>query len=137
MRTVEHSEQVNLMKWWALACHSFGLDERTLFAIPNGGERNVIVARRMKDEGVRAGVPDLFLAWSDRKYGGLFIELKKPKGGRVSDAQKDYIALLEESGYRAVVCKGWIEAKREIESYLTFGKNTQTQPPEIRADSEK
>lgn len=118
MRTVEHSEQVNLMKWWALACHSFGLDERTLFAIPNGGERNVIVARRMKDEGVRAGVPDLFLAWSDRKYGGLFIELKKPKGGRVSDVQKLYIELLNESGYKAVVCNGWEAAKQAITDYL-------------------
>lgn len=136
MRTIEHSEQVSLMKWWALACHSFGLDERTLFAIPNGGERNVIVAKRMKDEGVRAGVPDLFLAWSDRKYGGLFIELKKPKGGRVSDAQKLYIELLNESGYKAVVCKGWIEAKREIELYLSGGSNTKTQPPEIHVDNE-
>ena len=118
MKSIEHTEQVTLMQWWALACHGFGLHENTLFAIPNGGERNVIVASKLKAEGVRAGVPDLFLAWANRQYGGLFIEMKKPKGGRVSDVQKQYIELLTESGYKAVVCMGWIEAKAAIEDYL-------------------
>jgi hypothetical protein len=118
MKTLEHNEQVNLMKWWALACHSFGVDERLLFAIPNGGERNVIVAARLKAEGVRAGVPDLFLAYGTDKFNGLFIEMKKTKGGRVSDSQKTYLELLQKRGFCAVVCNGWMEAKREIERYL-------------------
>lgn len=106
------------MKWWALACRGFGVDERLLFAIPNGGERNVIVAARLKAEGVRSGVPDLFLAFSNGDFNGLFIEMKKQKGGRVSDSQKTYIELLQKRGYCAVVCNGWMEAKEEIERYL-------------------
>lgn len=118
MKTLEHTEQVNLMKWWSLSCHKYGLDERLLFAIPNGGERNVIVAARLKAEGVRAGVPDLFLACAHSTYHGLFIEMKKPKGGRVSDNQKSFIELLKERGYATAVCRGWSEARSAIESYL-------------------
>lgn len=119
MKTLEHTEQVNLMKWWALACHKYGLDERLLFAIPNGGERNIVVAARLKAEGVRAGVPDLFLACGRTDYHGLFIEMKKAKGGRVSDNQKCYMDILKTRGYAVVVCHGWNEARQAIESYLS------------------
>ena len=119
MKTLEHDEQVNLMKWWSLACHHFSVDEKLLFAIPNGGERNVIVASRLKAEGVRAGVPDLFLAQPNNGFHGLFIEMKKTKGGVVSDNQKCYLSLLKTSGYEVAVCHGWIEAKQTIEHYLS------------------
>lgn len=119
MKTVEHNEQVSLMKWWSLAHQQFGISEQLLFAIPNGGERNVIVASRLKAEGVRAGVPDLFLAHPNNEFHGLFIEMKKPKGGVVSDNQKCYLELLKCSGYAVAVCHGWIEAKQIIEDYLS------------------
>ena len=45
MRQEEHNEQVNLMKWWSLAHFKFKIPERCLFAIPNGGQRNVITAK--------------------------------------------------------------------------------------------
>lgn len=115
---IEHSEQVTLMQWWALACHGFGVPEACLFAIPNGGERNVIVASKLKAEGVRAGVPDLFLACGSSCFNGLFIEMKKTRGGRVSEAQRAYLDMLTERGYLAVVCNGWLEAKQIIEQYL-------------------
>ena len=118
MKTLEHTEQVNLMKWWALACHKYNLDERVLFAIPNGGERNIVVAARLKAEGVRSGVPDLFLACGHNSYNGLFIEMKKAKGGRVSDNQKCYLDILKTRGYAVVVCHGWNEARSAIEGYL-------------------
>jgi len=106
------------MQWWALAHQQFGIPEQLLFAIPNGGERNIIVAARMKKEGVRAGVPDLFLAVPRGEFHGLFIEMKKPKGGRVSDAQKGCIELLNETGYKSVVCNGCDAAIKEIMGYL-------------------
>lgn len=118
MKQLEHDEQCTLMKWWALACHVFSVPESLLFAIPNGGERNVIVASRLKAEGVRAGVPDLFLAVPHGNLGGLFIEMKKAKGGRVSPNQKSMINELKSRGYAASVCHGWMEASAAIENYL-------------------
>lgn len=96
----EHAEQVSLVQWLD-ATHP-GL---LYFAIPNGGNRNIVTATKLKAEGVKAGVPDLFFP-SLR----LFIELKRTKGGKVSPAQRDMATRLESCGYRVVVCKGAREA---------------------------
>lgn len=118
MKTLEHDEQVTLMQWWALAHQQFGVSEQLLFAIPNGGQRNVIVASKLKEEGVRPGVPDLFLATPACGYHGLFIEMKKIKGGRVSEYQKTMIERLKMNGYLVQVCEGWLDAKEVIMYYL-------------------
>lgn len=118
MKQLEHTEQVTLMQWWQLACRGFGIPEPLLFAIPNGGQRNVIVASKLKAEGVRAGVPDLFLAVARHGGHGLFIEMKKAKGGVPSDKQKTMLAQLDDNGYATAICHGWIEAKTTIENYL-------------------
>jgi hypothetical protein len=118
LKNFEHIEQVNLIKWWSLAHKLFGVSEQLLFAIPNGGNRNIITATMLKAEGVRAGVPDLFLAVPHGDKHGLFIEMKKTKGGRVSDSQSSMIECLIQNGYAAVVCRGWIDAKTTIENYF-------------------
>ena len=48
----------------------------------------------------------------------MYIELKRREGGRVSYEQKAWIMTLNSFGYRAVVCRGWDEAREEIEHYL-------------------
>ena len=130
MKSIEHAEQVLLMQWWALAHQQFGVPEQLLFVFLYGGERNIIVAARMKKEGVRAGVPDLFLAVPKGEFHGLFIEMKKPKGGRVSKNQSSMMKLLSEQGYRSKVCCGWVEARAEIERYLRQQPNTPKIEPE-------
>lgn len=114
----EHEEQRMLMQWWALYSKSKGLSECLLFAIPNGGFRHISVAMKLKQEGVRAGVPDLFLALPRGNYHGLFIEMKKAKGGRVSDSQNAVMTSLVRQGYACAVCRGWMAAKKRIESYF-------------------
>lgn len=118
MKSLEHAEQVSLMQWWSLQCRRFGIPEQLLFAIPNGGQRNIITAKRMKDEGVRAGIPDLFLAVPRGKFHGLFVEMKKIRGGVVSESQKACMQMLSENGYCVTVCHGFIEAKTAITRYL-------------------
>ena len=53
---------------------------------------------------------------------GLFIELKRIDGGRVSAAQMTWIQNLSDQGYRAVVCNGWECAAKVIGDYLGKGK---------------
>lgn len=118
MKQLEHTEQVLLMQWWALAHRQFNVPEQILFAIPNGGLRNIVTASKMKREGVRAGVPDLMLAYPTTSSPGLFIEMKKQDGGRLSDNQKTMIKILEYYHYKCVVCHGWEQAKAEIEAYI-------------------
>ena len=119
-KSLEHAEQVSLIQWWALQCKRFGVYEQLLFAIPNGGQRNIITAKRMKDEGVRSGIPDLFLAVPRGNFHGLFIEMKKPQGGVVSENQKACMEMLSNNNYCVAVCHGFIDAQEAIKGYLSL-----------------
>lgn len=118
MNADEHAEQVALFRWWSLYARTRGLQECLLFAIPNGGRRDAVTGARLKAEGVRAGVPDMFLAIPRKNAPGLFLELKRQKGGHVSGNQKKMLQELSEAGYSVRVCRGWNEAKTTIEQYV-------------------
>lgn len=89
-----------------------------VFHIPNGGSRNVAEARHLKAQGVKPGVPDLFIPVPGSRYAGLFVEMKAQKG-RVSEYQKAWLNLLNRNGYRAVVCYGFDEARKILDDYFT------------------
>lgn len=111
----EHNEQVALFNWFQI-CHTD--IAHLLMAIPNGGWRNKITGYRLKQEGVRPGVPDLFLAVPKSPYAGLWIEMKRKFGGRVTTYQQNMIHALRRAGYAAEVCQGWEAARDAIENYL-------------------
>ena len=112
----EEEEQKTLIQWATMMASKYnGLD--LLYAIPNGGSRNQIEARNLKLTGVKAGVPDLFLPVALKGKHGLYIEMKRREGGRLSDFQKQWLARLEEQGYQTAVCKGADEAIKVIEDY--------------------
>lgn len=89
-----------------------------LFAIPNGGKRDARTAGALKMEGVRQGVPDLFFAHPSPSAYGLFIEMKRVKGGSVSPHQKKMIEALSDEGYVCRVCKGCGAALKTLTDYL-------------------
>lgn len=89
-----------------------------LWATPNGGLRDVRVAMVLKAEGVKAGVPDITLAYPSALFNGLFIEMKRIKGGRVSVEQKEMMQNLKDVGYRVEVCKGCDSAIAVLLDYL-------------------
>lgn len=113
----EGQEQTTLFKWAAMSSRKHP-ELRLLFHIPNGGSRNQIEARHLKEQGVKPGVPDLCLPVARGLWHGLFIEMKRQKGGRVSDAQRRWLEDLERHGYRTEVACGWREAAQIIEIYL-------------------
>lgn len=91
---------------------------RLLMAIPNGGYRTATTARKMRAEGVQAGVPDLFLALPRKGQHGLWIEMKNGKAGRVSELQNEMIARLQAEGYACVVCRTQEEFIKTIMNYM-------------------
>ncbi len=117
----EGQEQASLMSWAQMQSWRWP-ELALLFHIPNGGGRSKAEAGRFKAEGVKAGVPDLFLPVPRGEHHGLFIELKRQAGGRVSDEQKVWIAQLQAQGYRVEVCKGWEAAAEVLKDYLGPGK---------------
>lgn len=120
----EHADQVALFSWADIAAWGAvpgAADALALmFAIPNGGRRDKATAGKLKAEGVRAGVPDVCLPV--RSAGGtrigLWIELKRERGGTVSPAQRDWHARLEAAGHRVVVARGWQAAAEAICDHL-------------------
>ena len=116
----EFQEQSSLITWCDNnASRLPKLDD--IFAIPNGGKRDVATGAILKKEGVRPGVPDMFLPVAIGGYYGLFIELKRRDGsGRRSAAQIKKVDDLNHSGYRAVFCDGALEASKEIEFYYSL-----------------
>ena len=111
----EHVHQLTLIKWFD---REYPALSGRIFAIPNGGLRNISVAVKLKLEGVRPGVPDLFLPYPSNGYHGLFIELKNEKG-RPTKEQIDWVEYLSASGYKAEIVYGWIEASEFIADYLS------------------
>lgn len=116
MKRSEASEQMILIQWCDLnkcVYPELGL----IFHIPNGGTRNKIEAINLKKQGVKAGVPDLFLPVPRGEFHGLFIELKYGKN-KATIKQREWLIELSKQGYYAVVCNGFDEAKAVIESYI-------------------
>ncbi len=113
----EHEEQCLLFEWAAYMKHKhpeLGL----LFAIPNGGLRNMVVAIQLKAEGVKAGVPDICLPVARGGHHGLYIEMKRKEGSQARTGQREWIRALLNEGYLAVICKGADEAIKTICNYL-------------------
>ena len=112
----EHFIQSSIVAWAALATR---LDWRLslLFAIPNGGKRHPSTAKRLKDEGVRAGVPDLCLPCCGTLGNALYLEVKT-KRSYPSAAQKSFIAALKRAGNGVVVVRSLDEAIEAIATHL-------------------
>ena len=126
MRSTEHDIQSALFSWAQLqtAQHpELGL----MFAIPNGGKREKRqdkkgrwyspTAQKLKKEGVKRGIPDIFLPCARGGSHGLFIEMKAPDG-KVSPEQAGVHKLLWEEGYAVIVCYSLESAITLITWYL-------------------
>lgn len=122
--TPEHDHQVALFRWAAI--HEKVRPElKMLFAVPNGGHRHKAVAGKLKAEGVKAGVEDVFLDVARGGYHGLRIEMKAGKNKPTLE-QKDWMARHNAEGYLAIICYGWEEAKKVIERYLDLKSQERT-----------
>ena len=116
----EAQEQAYVIKWSQQPCIRAQWPELALlFHIPNGGTRDAVEGKHLKQQGVKKGVPDLCLPVPSGKYHGLFIEMKTDKG-RASDAQRQWIERLKAVGYFAQVCHGWEAAVATLEWYLSL-----------------
>lgn len=101
-----------------LVCRYLELLRLDFLHIPNEGKRSYSTAARLKKIGMRPGFPDLFVLRPTERHHGLAIEMKRTKGGTLTDRQKAWIMRLNQLGYKAVCCHGFEEAKQEIDKYL-------------------
>ena len=108
---LEHDEQVAVIKWFEqyamLRWRALRLPDGRpgIFATPNGGERNIKVAARLKAEGVSSGVPDLYVPALR-----LWVEMKRTEGADTSPNQETWHDYLRAIGDTVVVAYGAAEA---------------------------
>ena len=109
----EHQEQAAVIAW----CDQHR-ETKHIFAIPNGSNKSPAAAAKFKREGLRSGVPDLFLPEPCRGYHGLFIEMKRTKLSVTSKAQDGWLIHLASRKYCTTVANGAAEAIERIKWYL-------------------
>ena len=125
---LEHPEQCAVIDWCAWNTKKYPC-LAWIYAVPNGARTSISVAKRLKKEGMRAGVPDLFLPYPSNAakgifgtrindYHGLYIEMKRLKGSTTSKEQKAWHKYLLNVGYQVKVAKGADEAIKFIKEYL-------------------
>lgn len=88
-----------------------------LIHIPNEGKRGPKAAKDAKRLGLRAGVPDLFLALPRGHYAGLWIEMKSMTGMPTSE-QVEWLNKLKKEGYSVFLAQGFDKAKYIIMKYI-------------------
>lgn len=112
MRTCEASEdqiQIAFVEW-------LRLNKIFHWHTPNGGRRHIHEAVKFKKMGVQSGIPDIFIPQANRYHHGLFIELKTSTG-KLTANQKQWIEILIDEGYCAVVCYGLDQAIELVNRY--------------------
>lgn len=104
MIPTEHEEQARFV--WLFTLKFPGV---RILAIPNGSYKGKMARRKFSAEGLRPGVPDLFVPeWT------LWVEMKRQKGGVLSPHQKDWLKYLEQIGHRTIVARGCDDAFDQI-----------------------
>lgn len=120
MRHDEANFQIGVVRILRMAGHF-------VFAVPNGGSRNLREAVNLKAQGVLSGVSDLILLLPNRKV--YFIELKNPNGkGRQSPAQREFEENVRAMGHEYLIWDKWQQVEQfmnahraEIGNFLAVG----------------
>lgn len=90
MRIEEHRIQTQIVEYLIL-------NQVEVFAIPNGGHRDLATAMVLKREGVRRGAPDLMIIGKNKIF---FVEVKTAKG-----KQSEYQKIFEDITKKSSACE--------------------------------
>lgn len=93
------------------------------YAIPNAGAgASRGQAGKMKAEGVRPGIPDWCLPVASAGHIGLYIEFKRQRHYRSTDAQKSLHSRLRLAGHRVEVCWDVAQAWAVVRQHLGIAR---------------
>jgi len=112
----EHIEQVKFVGYIKLF-HP----EYIIFSVPNGSAVSAAQRIKLAKEGMTAGVPDLFIVSPSGRW--LGVEMKRAKGGVVSEAQKQVKERLMGCGVTCAVCDGYDAAKQAFVEFYDKAKD--------------
>ena len=115
MRNKEEAKlQTNCFRWFD---YQYPDLKMLLFAVPNGGSRNVIEAANLKAQGVRAGVSDVIFLYPTEKYPFLCIEFKS-KTGKQTQKQIEFQKQVEKIGGRYEIVRNFEQFVENINNWV-------------------
>ena len=109
-RHIEESIQVACVKWFRLQYPNL-----VIFAVPNGGSRNLYEAKNMKESGTLAGVADLVIVGNGGRV--LFVEMKSGRN-KQEDNQILFQKNVERLGHKYVICRSIEGFKKEVDLWV-------------------
>lgn len=107
----DENQQGNAVVEWC------DLKKIPIVKIQNEGIRNYLLDKK---RGIRKGFPDFFIPLVHPPYTGLFIELKKNKGSKVSKSQREWLFTLNSSSYLGVIAYGQDHMISIISMYMSL-----------------
>ncbi len=109
----EQDEQIKLATW---------LKKRGILftASANGVACHRFERMKLARMGVSAGFPDILIPIARKGSNSLYIELKKRRGGSLSDEQAFWLEQLNKEGHRALRADGADEAIKIVVDYLSL-----------------
>ena len=109
-RHIEESIQVACVKWFRLQYPNL-----VIFAVPNGGSRNLYEAKNMKESGTLAGVADLVIVGNGGKV--LFVEMKAGNN-KQEDSQVLFQNKVEKLGHKYIICRSKEQFMKEVDLWV-------------------
>jgi len=113
----EYEDQVVVFDWLSVC----GLDGADMAFSSLGGVRlSIGAAKKAKRAGNKQGVPDILIDVARHGFHGFRGELKREKGGGVSEGQTAWHIRLREEGYYVCVARGAKAMIAEVTKYLEY-----------------
>jgi len=111
---IEDDIQAAFFTWVSLELPKL---DKLIFAVPNGGKRNVKEAKRFKQQGVKKGISDIVCLVSNGEYTCLCLECKTEEGEQSED-QKAFEKQITEAGGLYDVFRSAEEGVKKLRNYL-------------------
>lgn len=111
---LETAEQTAFIRWFAFQHRGV-----LIHSVPNGAHlagsprKRAAQMARLKAEGLVEGMPDLHIPEWD-----VWIEMKRTKGGRLSEEQERAIDHLRAVGDIVIIAFGWEDARAKLQLLL-------------------
>lgn len=125
-RRFEDQEQAAFFTWLRIR-HPLAYEHA--YHVPNGGSRGggdrrsaQIEGARLKAQGVKAGVPDIWIPLRRGAFAGLVVEFKAtpPHDAEVSKEQQQWVLRMKAQGWRSEVVLGLNALRRLIDEYMSL-----------------
>ena len=114
---LEADEQISFVEYCA-ARNIRVVSTQNGFKMPKNAFNFAAYSNKLKKMGLSKGFPDLIVFAKNSEHEVLFLEMKRQKGGKLRDVQKEWIEFLDRENYAVGVAYGCDSAIRILNKYL-------------------